>query len=85
MKLDCGIAHRRIASWLEGELSLDWENGAWTYAVADAACQVTATPLPSREFGNIALERTLVTINGDSEAIEEFYRLFTLRFISAGG
>ena len=85
MKLDCGIAHRRIASWLEDELSLACENGIWTYAAADAACQVTAAPLPNRELGNIALEHTLVTICGDPEAIEEFYRLFTLRFISAGG
>lgn len=85
MELDCGIAYQRIASWLDDELSLPYENGTWTFAFNGKACQVKAAPLPSRTLGKFGLERTQVAIGGDPTALDEFYRLFTLRFISAGG
>lgn len=85
MKLDCGIACRRIVSWLDDELHLACDGGIWTFAFDGGMCRITASPLPSRTLGMVSLERTLVTFEGDPPATDEFYRLFTLRFISAGG
>lgn len=77
--------------WLDGELALPRDaNGSWTFSgsAADcgaAACQVAVQALPERRLGSVALPRTSVEIEGDEAACEEFLRLFTLRFVSAGG
>ena len=85
LDLDCGIAYGRIALWLDDELALPRENGHWTYSVNSRACRIELEPLESRAFGNISIERTRLTACGDAEALASFERLFTLRFISAGG
>ena len=85
VKLDCGIAQRRITAWLDDELALARHDDGWTFDHAHGSCRIKAEPLESRALGSVALERTLVTIEGDDAAIDELYRLFTLRFVSAGG
>ena len=84
-ELDCGIREGRIVSWLADELSLRRVDGTWTFTCPSGSCRVSTAPLPNRELGKVSLERTLVRIEGDPAAIEEFSYLFTLRFISAGG
>ena len=85
MELDCGIATKRIIEWLDDELALERAGADWEFPFEGGRCHVTVSPLPNRALGNVSLERTLVTIDGDQRALDEFYRLFTLRFISAGG
>jgi hypothetical protein len=83
--LDCGIAYGRIAGWLDDELALPSENNAWTYACDGGSCRVAIEPLENRSFGLISLERTHLLVQGDETALASFYKLFTLRFLSAGG
>lgn len=89
--LDCGIECNRLVSWLDEELALpQGEDGSWTFFGSAAAresttCRITVKALPKRCMGSMALPHTSVSIEGDEEAREEFLRLFTLRFISAGG
>ena len=85
MELDCGIAYRRIASWLDDELFLPRSGDGWAFDHVGCTCHISASPLPSRKLSTIDLERTLVRIKGEEHATDELYRLFTLRFISAGG
>ena len=85
MELDCGIAFKRIRSWLCDELSLPCQNGVWTYAHEGSSCRVFATDLGKQTVNRVTLERTLLRVEGDGPAADEFMRLFTLRFISAGG
>lgn len=85
LDLDCGISYERIAAWLDGELSLPHEQDCWIYDVDGEACQITLEPLETRTLGIIKLERSHLVASGDSNALETFERLFTLRFISAGG
>lgn len=85
LDLDCGISHARIAAWLDDELGLARSNEGWEFAIENHACFVKVSPLESRVFGTIALERSHLVVNGDAEALAEFEKLFTLRFISAGG
>lgn len=100
MQLDCGIRYARISAWLDDELGLvredcqpeelpvsgaggaDWH---WVFVSNGASCRVSAFPLESRVYGGIAIERTQLSAQGDQPAIDAFERLFTLRFISAGG
>lgn len=86
MELDCGIPERRIVSWLGDELALAREGDRWTFAdPAGNACSICTRQLENRTLGIVSIERTLVTVTGNACAIDEFYRLFTLKFISAGG
>ena len=85
LDLDCGIATSRITSWLDDELGLPCSDCCWTFSEHHRTCLVQVEPLESRTFGTISLERTRLIAHGDSEAVESFNRLFTLRFISAGG
>ena len=86
MELDCGIPERRIVTWLDDELALARAAGCWTFtADSGASCRIATQELERRPLGAVFIERTLVTITGDADAINDFYRLFTLRFISAGG
>ena len=86
MQLDCGIREERIVAWLSGELALPRRDDAtWVFTCADGCCRVSTSPLPARALGALSLDRTLLAIEGDPPAIEELMRLFTLRFISAGG
>ena len=85
MELDCGIATKRIVSWLDDELVLVRAGADWVFPFEGGRCRIAVSPLPARTLGKVSLERTLVTIDGDAQALDEFYRLFTLRFISAGG
>ena len=87
--LDCGIAYTRIAGWLNEELALkregEGENGAWLFAVQERVCRIQAEPMERRKLGRVELERTRLRAAGDEEALASFEKLFTLRFISAGG
>ena len=83
--LDCGIAYARIEGWLQLELGLDRENGAWLYRACGCTCRIELHKLASRSIGLLDLERTRLTAFGDAEALEAFQKLFTLRFMSAGG
>ena len=85
LDLDCGISYTRIASWLDDELSLPRENWWWTYALGTQTCRIALEQLENRTLGNVSLERTRMTARGDREALSAFEKLFTLRFISAGG
>lgn len=85
LDLDCGISYARIASWLDGELALPRAGDGWTFSTGNDTCLVEVVPLESRAFGTIALERARLMASGDAEALAAFERLFTLRFISAGG
>ena len=85
LNLDCGIAYSRIASWLDDDLALPRNDGRWVFAAGQGTCSISAEPLESRSFSRIELERTHLVAEGDSDALEVFEKLFTLRFISAGG
>jgi hypothetical protein len=83
--LDCGIASRRITAWLDDELGLPREDGAWVCFHGQASCRICVEPLDSRPLGTILLERTRLVARGDAAAVEAFRKAFTLRFMSAGG
>ena len=85
LDLDCGISHARIAAWLNDELALVQSDEGWVFSSESHTCLVKASPLESRVFGTIALERSRLMVSGEAEALAEFEKLFTLRFISAGG
>ena len=85
MELDCGIAKRRIDAWLDDELVLDCDGECRVFRFAGEACVVSTHALEGRPLGSIELERTNLCVEGDTQAVEEFMRLFTLRFVSAGG
>ena len=81
VELDCGIAKSRIDAWLDRELGLEGR----VFHFEGESCAVSTSLLESRPFGTIELERTCLKVEGDAGAIDEFMRLFTLRFASAGG
>ena len=84
--LDCGIAYMRIETWLASELGLACEtDGRWTFEADEATCAVALQPLPPRTVGAVSLERTQLIVSGTDAATEAFMKLFTLRFVSAGG
>ena len=83
--LDCGIACRRITSWLDDELHLPREGATWVYSEGAYSCRIQTEPLGNQTVGRITLERTRLTARGDAEALAPFRKAFTLRFISAGG
>ena len=83
--LDCGISYARIASWLDDELALPRERGCWIYTLGTKACAIALEPLEDRPLGAVRLERSYLTAHGDRDALASFEKLFTLRFISAGG
>ena len=95
LNLDCGIAYARIASWLDDELHLPYLDGRWLYRPESSfdqenrqetsTCTIALEPLESRPLGAIVLERSHLTAQGNPDALASFERLFTLRFISAGG
>lgn len=85
MELDCGIRRDRIVAWLDDELGLGEKDGTWAFEVHGKTCRITLAPLENRIIGKFDLQRTLVTFEGDDDAIARLYRLFTLRFMSAGG
>ena len=83
---DCGIAYRRIATWLDDELRLPRDGeGAWVFACDEGSCTVCLTETEPRAHGPIRLERCQLQADGSPGALDRFNRLFTLRFISAGG
>ncbi|HAM14541.1 MAG TPA: hypothetical protein DCP91_01475 [Eggerthellaceae bacterium] len=85
LDLDCGIAYDRIASWLEDDLALPRSDGRWMFHRNGGTCSIALEPLESRAFRNVCIERTRLMAEGEPDALESFERLFTLRFISAGG
>ena len=85
LDLDCGIAYARIAAWLDDELALSREDGCWLFRDDLQTCRVSLEPLESRTFRRVSIERTRLVAEGDAGALESFEKLFTLRFISAGG
>ena len=83
--LDCGIAYSRIEAWLRDELALPFDDGTWIFEHANESCRIQIAPLEPRSLGSVSLERCNLTANGSAAAIDAFDRLFTLRFMSAGG
>ena len=83
--LDCGIAYSRIEAWLRDELALPAACDGWTFAHEGATCCIRIEPLEPRSLGSVSLERCSLHAEGAPAAIDEFERLFTLRFMSAGG
>lgn len=83
--LDCGIAYSRIEAWLRDELALTFDGGAWVFKQAGESCFIRISPLEPRSLGSVSLERCKLTASGGATAIDVFDRLFTLRFMSAGG
>ena len=83
--LDCGISYARIASWLDDELALPREQECWVYTLGDQTCTIALEPLEDRPLGAVRLERSHLTTHGERNALASFEKLFTLRFISAGG
>ena len=73
--LDCGISYARIATWLDDELGLPHERECWVYTLE----------MQNRPLGAVRLERSHLTAHGDRDALASFEKMFTLRFISAGG
>ena len=85
LDLDCGIAIARLAGWLDDELALLHEGERYVFHQGKCACNVTLARLENRTVGLLDLERTRLVAQGDAEAVDVFERLFTLRFMSAGG
>ena len=85
LELDCGIAYGRLAAWLDDELGLAGRDGAWLFMTDGLTCTIALDPLPPRHMGRFALERTRLVAEGPASAVDTFERLFTLRFMSAGG
>ena len=83
--LDCGIALHRITDWLDDELALPTSDDGWVFSEGHRICYVQAIPLEPRTIATVSIERTRLTAHGDAEALAVFEKLFTLRFISAGG
>ena len=48
-------------------------------------CRVTVTALEPRRMAGLALPLTRVVFEGEDAAVSSVYRLFLLRFLSAGG
>lgn len=48
-------------------------------------CHIAVTALESRRMAGLALPRTKVVFEGEDAAVSAVYRLFLLRFLSAGG
>ena len=85
LDLDCGILYARIVAWLDDELALPRDGARWVFAAGRQSCLVDVEPLEDRVFGTIVLERSRLKAVGDAEALAAFEKLFTLRFVSAGG
>ena len=85
MRLDCGISPARLQAWLDNELALNRDEQGWLFLWEGASCRVVLAPLENRKLGYVSLERTELAVEGDELAENEFMRLFTLRFASAGG
>ena len=85
LDFDCGIAYERLFVWLDEELALARSNGSWTFDDRGSTCTVTLEPLESRSFAHLELERTHLEASGQAAAVATFEKLFTLRFMSAGG
>lgn len=85
LDLDCGIAYVRLASWLDDELALRHSGNQWVFQHSACSCSISLESLENRELRNISIERTRLVVEGEPKAIDEFDRVFTLRFISAGG
>lgn len=48
-------------------------------------CRVAVTALEPRRMAGLALPQTRVVFEGEAAAVSAVYRLFLLRFLSAGG
>ena len=83
--LDCGIAHRRLEAWLRDELALPATSDGWVFEHAGTTCLIAIAPLEARPLGSVSIERCALRAVGAPQALDEFERLFTLRFMSAGG
>ena len=85
LDLDCGISRARICEWLERELGLPRMHDRWLMRTDAGICAVALEDLEARRLGSFELERTRLVADGPSGAVAIFERLFTLRFMSAGG
>lgn len=48
-------------------------------------CRIAVTALESRRMAGMALPQTRVVFEGEDTAVSAVYKLFLLRFLSAGG
>lgn len=48
-------------------------------------CRISITALESRRMAGLGLPQTRVVFEGEAAAVSAVYRLFLLRFLSAGG
>ena len=48
-------------------------------------CRVTLIPVESSLFGKWPMKRTRILLDGPETAVNDIYRKFFLRFLSAGG
>ena len=48
-------------------------------------CRISVTALEPRRMAGLALPQTQVVFEGEAAAVSAVYRLFLLRFLSAGG
>ena len=85
INLDCGIAYGRLADWLGEELGLRREADGWLLEIPGSSCTVALERLEPRRLGGLELERCRFMAEGDGAAVDQLERLFTLRFMSAGG
>lgn len=85
LDFDCGIAYERLFAWLDEELALARSDGNWTFEDGGSTCTVALEPLENRSFARLELERAHLVVRGHAEAVATFEKLFTLRFMSAGG
>ena len=83
--LDCGIAAYRLRTWLDEELALPRCAAGWNYTEGASSCRVRLEPMERSSWGPVSIERTRLLAHGAPEALASFHRLFTLRFLSAGG
>lgn len=74
-----------LSRWLDDELNLAYlGEGTWIFENA-GECSIALSKLPPRSFKHLELERTRMQVIGPENVVAEFYRLFELRFLSAGG
>ena len=52
---------------------------------AFSGCRIAITPLESRRMAGLGLPQTRVVFEGEAAAVSAVYKLFLLRFLSAGG
>lgn len=85
LDLDCGIARARIEAWLDDGLRAVRSKDRWVVEAGGSSCSVLLVQLEPRTLGGLELERVRLVVEGTARGVDELERLFTLRFLGAGG